>query len=31
MSGLLVKDACDGNMENFVARGTTKRAKKWNT
>jgi hypothetical protein len=27
MSCLLVKDACDGNMENFVARDTTKRGK----
>jgi hypothetical protein len=25
MSGWLVKDACDGNMENFVARDTTKK------
>jgi hypothetical protein len=32
MSRFLVKDACDGNMESFVARDTTKRGEKnWNT
>ncbi len=31
MSRSLVKDACDGNMESFVARDTTKRGEKIGT